>query len=73
MWVQNIHLQSSKQVMTSGKHCIVNVATILGERSTGGGVFALDSALASMDVPCMPKSMFIATKRLISETTVMAC
>ena len=65
---QIFRLQSSKQVSTSeGKRWLVNIAAVLGQMSTGGGVTALNSFLALMGVPGMPKSMFIATERLIGD------
>lgn len=61
-------ITSSPRVKTSkGKRWAVNLGAVLGHMSTGGGNQRLNTTLAYMDVPGMPKKMFAATESLIGE------
>ena len=60
-------ISSSHQVKTSkGKRWAVNLGAVLGHMSTGGGQQRLNTTLAYMNVPGMPK-MFSATDSLLGE------
>ena len=61
-------ISSSHQVKTSkGKRWAVNLGAVLGHMSTGGGQQRLNTTLACMNVPGMPKMMFSATESLLGE------
>ena len=59
---------SSPRVQTSeGKRWAVNLGAVLGHMSTGGGQQRLNTTLAYLEVPGMPKRMFSATETLLGE------
>ena len=63
-------IKSSKHVKTADGHqrWVVNVAAVLGKMSMGGGAASLTCTMAPMNVPGMPKRLYAATERFVSDS-----
>ena len=64
------HIEFLKHVKTADGHqrWVVNVAAVLGQMPTGGGATSLTCTLAPMNVPGMPKRLYGATERFVSDS-----
>lgn len=58
---------SKRLTMNKSKKWAINVAAVLGQMSTGGGLARLNNALAMMDVPSMSKRLYTATERYLGD------
>ena len=66
---QVLTINTSKRLTMNDKtkKWSVNVAAVLSQMSTGGGLSRLNNTLATMDVPGMTKCMYTATERYLGE------
>ena len=63
-------IESSKRAKTADVHqrWVVNVAAVPGQMSTGGGTTSFTCTMAPMNVPGMPKRLYAATERFVSDS-----